>query len=145
MGIIEETPHLKFMNSTQVPLIGKLLLEQIALQKHLEKREVAIACGYCTTNKAGQTRPSMTNFYDAVLQAKGITLGQSLADGKQGKSAGYIAKVQKTGNLVIGAAYLRELNADSGATFSIKVTPTGLKLTLRSEVTTEEPLEESAA
>ena len=132
------------MNSTQAPLTGKPLLEQIASQKHLEKRDVAIACGYCTTNKAGQTRPSMTNFYDAVLEAKGITLGQSLTDGKQGKSVRYIAKVQKTGSLVIGAAYLRELNADSGATFSIKVTPTGLKLTLISEVS-EESLEESAA
>jgi AbrB-like transcriptional regulator len=102
------------------PLTGKALLQKVKELSHLAKRETATQCGYVKTTKAGVTRTDLSGFYDAVLTAKGIKLDETSRDNR-GKSATYKATVHKNGQLLIGAAYTKEMGLKEGDTFSIKL------------------------
>ena len=56
------------------PLTGKALLQKVKELSHLPRRETAKKCGYYTITKDKQTRVNLTDFYDAVLAAKGVPL-----------------------------------------------------------------------
>ena len=102
------------------PLTGKDLLQKVKELSHLAKRETATQCGYVKTTKAGVTRTDLSGFYDAVLTAKGVKLDESSRDNR-GKTATYKATVHKNGQLLIGAAYTKEMGLKEGDTFSIKL------------------------
>ena len=102
------------------PLTGKALLQKVKELSHLAKRETATQCGYVKTTKAGVTRTDLSGFYDAVLTAKGVKLDETSRDNR-GKTATYKATVHKNGQLLIGAAYTKEMGLKEGDTFSIKL------------------------
>jgi hypothetical protein len=102
------------------PLTGKSLLQRVKELSHLAKRETATQCGYVKTTKAGVTRTDLSGFYDAVLTAKGVKLDETSRDNR-GKTATYKATVHKNGQLLIGAAYTKEMGLKEGDTFSIKL------------------------
>jgi hypothetical protein len=102
------------------PLTGKALLQKVKELSHLAKRETATQCGYVKTTKAGITRTDLSGFYDAVLTAKGVKLDETSRDNR-GKTATYKATVHKNGQLLIGAAYTKEMGLKEGDTFSIKL------------------------
>ncbi|MEX6775677.1 AbrB family transcriptional regulator, partial [Limnospira fusiformis NRMCF6962] len=57
------------------PMTGKTLLHKVkSLGPNYSRRETAKQCGYYTRTKDNQTRANMTEFYDALLAAKGIAL-----------------------------------------------------------------------
>ena len=56
------------------PLTGKALLQKVKELAHLPRRETAKRCGYYSQSKDGQVRVNLTDFYDAVLGAKGVPL-----------------------------------------------------------------------
>ncbi|WOD39949.1 AbrB family transcriptional regulator [Nodosilinea sp. E11] len=102
-------------------LVGKELLAKVKENDGLSKRELARECGYYTVGKDGQTRVTLAEFYDALLSAKGIQLEPEKSKDGRGREASYTVTVHKNGQIVIGAAYTKEMGLKSGDEFQIKL------------------------
>lgn len=55
-------------------LTGKALLQKAKELNNLPKREQAKKCGYFTRGKDGVDRVNLTEFYEAVLAARGFAI-----------------------------------------------------------------------
>ncbi|MDV3351493.1 AbrB family transcriptional regulator [Leptolyngbyaceae cyanobacterium CCMR0082] len=103
------------------PLTGKALLQKMKEITHLPKREKAKECGYYSITKDNQVRVNLTDFYDALLAARGIPLGpESTKDGR-GREPTYRVSVHKNGQIVIGSTYTQEMGLKPGDEFEIKL------------------------
>ena len=104
-------------------LTGSDLLAKVKELGDVSKSELVRACGYFSTKKNGGERLNFTAFYEALLEAKGVNLGDSgvAGIGKGGRKLSYIAKVQGNGNLLIGKAYTALLDLKAGDEFEIKL------------------------
>ena len=111
-------------------LTGSDLLTKVKDLGDVSKSDIVRACGYVSTNKDGGERLNFTAFYEAVLEAKGISLGEtgSAGIGKGGRKLSYVATVQGNGNLLIGKAYTALLDLKSGDEFEIKLGRKQIKL-----------------
>lgn len=103
------------------PLTGKALLQKVKELSHLPRRETAKRCGYYTLTKNKQTRVNLTDFYDAVLAARGILTGSEGAKDGRGREPTYRVSVHKNGQIVIGAAYTQAMGLKPGDEFEIKL------------------------
>ncbi|MBE9128328.1 MULTISPECIES: AbrB family transcriptional regulator [unclassified Coleofasciculus] len=103
------------------PLTGKALLQKVKELAHLPRRETAKRCGYYTETKNGQTRVNLTDFYDAVLGAKGVPLDPEGAKDGRGREPTYRVSVHKNGQIVIGATYTQAMGLKPGDEFEIKL------------------------
>jgi hypothetical protein len=103
------------------PLLGKALLVKVKELSHLPRRETAKQCGYYTTTKNAQTRVNLTDFYDAVLAAKGIPLDPEGTKDGRGREPTYRVSVHKNGQIVIGSTYTLAMGLKSGDEFEIKL------------------------
>ncbi|MBD2185591.1 AbrB family transcriptional regulator [Planktothrix sp. FACHB-1355] len=103
------------------PLSGKALLQKVKELSHLSRRETAKACGYYTTTKSNQVRVNLTDFYDAVLAAKGIALEPESEKDGRGREATYRVSVHKNGQIVIGSAYTQAMGLKPGDEFEIRL------------------------
>lgn len=104
------------------PLTGEALLKKVnELSKtSSNKEEKAKACGYYSTTKNGVERVNMMKFYNALIEAEGIDLdSRSDGQGHGGRTASYRITVQSNGNLLIGAAYTKQMNLKPGDEFEI--------------------------
>ena len=104
-------------------LTGSDLLAKFKEVEGLSESEQCRACGYVSTKKNGGERLNFTAFYEALLEAKGVNLGDSgvAGIGKGGRKLSYIATVQGNGNLLIGKAYTTLLDLKAGDEFEIKL------------------------
>lgn len=109
------------MAEKQVPLTGKALIQKVKELSHLTKRETAKECGYYTLTKDNQPRINLSGFYDALLEAKGITLEPELGKDGRGREPTYRVSVHKNGQIVIGSTYTQEMGLQSGDEFEIKL------------------------
>lgn len=103
------------------PLTGKALLQKVKELSHLPRRETAKRCGYYTVTKNKQTRVNLTDFYDALLVAKGLPLDPEGTKDGRGREPTYRVSVHKNGQIVIGAAYTQEMGLKPGDEFEIKL------------------------
>lgn len=103
------------------PLTGKALLQKVKELSHLPRRETAKRCGYYTTTKDNQTRVNLTDFYDAVLAAKGVPLDPEGAKDGRGREPTYRVSVHKNGQIVIGSTYTQAMGLKEGDKFEIKL------------------------
>lgn len=103
------------------PLTGKALLQKVKELSHLPRRETAKQCGYYTVTKNNQTRVNLTDFYDAVLAARGIPLNPEGPKDGRGREPTYRVSVHKNGQIVIGAAYTQAMGLKPGDEFEIKL------------------------
>lgn len=103
------------------PLTGKPLLQKVKDLSHLSKRETAKECGYYSVGKDGQARVNLTGFYDALLEARGISLEPDRGKDGRGREATYRVSVHKNGQIVIGATYTQEMGLKPGDEFEIKL------------------------
>ena len=103
-------------------LTGSDLLAKVKELGDVSKSELVRACGYVSNKKNGSERLNFTAFYEALLEAKGVNLGDkgSTSIGKGGRKLSYIATVQGNGNLLIGKAYTALLDLKAGDEFEIK-------------------------
>jgi len=102
------------------PLTGEALLQKVKTLDTLSKEQKAKACGYYTVTKGGVERVSMMQFLNALLEADGIELdGKAASDGRAGRSASYRLSVQANGNLLIGAAYTKQMALQPGDEFEL--------------------------
>jgi hypothetical protein len=83
-----------------------------------------------SSKKDGTERLNFTAFYEALLEAKGMTLGDAggKGKGKGGRSLSYVATVQGNGNLLVGKAYTALLGLEPGDEFEIKLGRKQIKL-----------------
>ena len=109
------------MTEQPTPMTGKTLLQKVKELSHLPRRETAKRCGYYTNTKEGQTRVNLTDFYDAVLAAKGIPLNPEGAKDGRGREPTYRVSVHKNGQIVIGSTYTEAMGLRPGDEFEIKL------------------------
>jgi pseudouridine-5'-phosphate glycosidase len=102
-------------------LTGSDLLAKVKDLGDVSKSDLATACGYVSKKKDGSDRVNFTAFYEALLNAKGVSLGGAAGVGKGGRKLSYIAKVQGNGNLLVGKAYTAMLDLEPGDEFEIKL------------------------
>jgi hypothetical protein len=104
------------------PLTGEALLKKVKELENLSKEEKARACGYFTVTKNGVERVNMMKFLNALINAEGIELdGKQNGNGRGGRSASYRISVQSNGNLLIGAAYTKQMDLQPGDEFEISL------------------------
>jgi len=102
-------------------LVGEELIAKVKELGNASKSEVVSACGYVSKKKDGSDRLNFTAFYEALLEAKGVSLGAGASVGKGGRKLSYVATVQGNGNLLIGKAYTAILDLKTGDEFDIKL------------------------
>lgn len=116
-------------NTTTEPLTGEELIKKVKELENLSKEEKAKACGYYTMTKNGLERVNMMKFLNALIDAEGIELdGNGSRSGRGGRSASYRITVQSNGNLLIGAAYTKQMNLSPGDEFEISLGRKHIKL-----------------
>jgi AbrB family looped-hinge helix DNA binding protein len=103
------------------PLTGKALLQKVKELSHLPRRETAKRCGYYSIAKDGQIRVNLTDFYDAVLGAKGVPLDPEGTKDGRGREPTFRVSVHKNGQIVIGSTYTEQMNLKPGDEFEIKL------------------------
>ncbi len=111
-------------------LTGADLLAKVKELGEVSKSELVRAAGYVSTKKDGSERLNFTAFYEALLEAKGVNLGQGLGTGRGpgGRKLSYVATVQGNGNLLVGKAYTAMLDIKPGDEFEIKLGKKALRL-----------------
>ena len=112
------------MAKTKTPnaLTGEDLLKKVKELANLSKEEKARACGYYTVTKNGLERVNIMKFLNALIDAEGIDLdGSSNGAGRGGRTASYRISVQTNGNLLIGAAYTKQMDLKPGDEFEISL------------------------
>jgi hypothetical protein len=107
--------------ATPTPMTGKPLLQKVKELSSLSRRETAKECGYFSIGKNGQVRVNLTDFYDAVLAAKGVPLDPDGARDGRGREPTYRVTVHQNGQIVIGATYTKEMGLKQGDEFKIKL------------------------
>jgi hypothetical protein len=125
------------------PLVGEELVRKVKELENLSKEEKAKACGYYTVTKNGIERVNMMQFLNALIDAEGIELDKKQgADGRGGRSASYRIHVQSNGNLLIGAAYTKQLGLKPGDELEINL---GRKHIHLKQLTQEEDQDQAVA
>ena len=109
-------------------LTGTDLLTKVKDLGDASKSDLVKACGYISQKKDGSERLNFTALYEALLEAKGVSLGGESAVGKGGRKLSYVAKVQGNGNLLVGKAYTAMMELEPGAEFEIKLRKKVIKL-----------------
>ena len=111
-------------------LTGSDLLLKVKEVGDASKSELVRSCGYVSTKKDGSERLNFTAFYEALLEAKSISLGETGGKGvgKGGRKLSYVATVQGNGNLLVGKAYTAMLDLKPGDEFEIKLGRKQIKL-----------------
>ena len=102
-------------------LTGSELLAKVKELGDCNKTDIVRACGYVKDDKV-----CFTQFYEALLEAKGISLATT--GKKAGRKLSYKTKVQFNGNLMVGSAYITEA-FKPGDEFEIKVSRNSVTLT----------------
>jgi hypothetical protein len=112
-------------------LIGSDLLAKVKELGDASKSDLVRECGYVSTKNDGGERLNFTAFYEALLGAKGVSLGIDRAGrgtGKVGRKLSYTTKIQFNGNLLVGKAYTAILDLKPGDEFEIKLGRKQIKL-----------------
>ncbi len=104
-------------------LTGSDLLTKVKELGDVSKSDLVRACGYVSSKKGGGDRLNFTAFYEALLDAKGVNIGETgtAGIGKGGRKLSYVATVQGNGNLLVGKAYTALLDLKAGDEFDIKL------------------------
>jgi bifunctional DNA-binding transcriptional regulator/antitoxin component of YhaV-PrlF toxin-antitoxin module len=118
----ESKENLSIMTETATaPLTGKALLAKVKELSNLPRRERAKQCGYYTVTKNNQVRVNLTDFYDALLSARGIPLSPEAPKDGRGREPTYRVSVHQNGQIVIGATYTKAMNLKPGDEFEIRL------------------------
>ena len=109
-------------------LTGADLLAKVKELGDVAKSDLVRSCGYVSTKKDGTERLNFTAFYEALLEAKGMSIGGGGNGKRPGRQLSYIATVQGNGNLLVGMAYTAQLGLQPGDEFEIKMGKKQIKL-----------------
>lgn len=115
-------------DTANAPLTGKALLQKVKDLSNLSPREKARRCGYQTIGKNNQARVNLADFYEALLAARGISLGKEGEKDGRGREPTYRVSVHKNGQIVIGSTYTEKMGLKPGDEFEIKLGYKHIKL-----------------
>jgi hypothetical protein len=129
VSVCQVTPYTIDYFSHTIMLTGSELLAKVKELGDSSKSALVRECGYVSTKKDGAERLNFTAFYEALLEAKGLSLGSDGAGrSKGGRKLSYVATVQGNGNLLVGKAYTAMLDLEPGDEFEIKLGRKQIKL-----------------
>ena len=125
-------------------LQGDRLLSRLDQLRGRSRTELVRACGYCTRSEDGREHLHFTDFYEAVLEAKGVHLpGQSgrwrASRNAQGRQLSFNTQVHYNGNLMVGRAYTQKLQLKPGDQFRIHLHEGEIRLTPLEPCTPPQP------
>ena len=115
-------------------LQGDRLLSRLDQLRGCSRSELVRACGYVTRSEDGREHLHFTDFYEAILEAKGVHLpgqggrwraGRSI----QGRQLSFNTHVHFNGNLMVGRAYTEKLQLKPGDQFRIHLHDGEIRLT----------------
>lgn len=109
---------------------GSALLATVKEMGDGGKSGIVRACGSVSSKKEGGERLTFTAFYEALLEAKGVELGDSARMGRAGRRLSPMITVQGVGNLLIGKAYTALLDLTTGDEVAIKLGRKQIRLIL---------------
>ena len=112
------------LNLRKTMLTGPDLLAKVKELGDASKSDLVRGCGYVSSKKDGTERLNFTAFYEALLEAKGLSFavgGGKSKKGPGGRELSYLAKVHFNGNLLVGKAYTAQLGLQPGDEFEIKL------------------------
>jgi len=116
---------LGFIGPDFIMLRGADLLRMIKEMPSASREDLVRGAGYVSRRSDGGERLNFTAFYEALLAAKGLGLGERRAgDGeprRRGRKLSYHTKVQFNGNLMVGSAYTAQLGLHPGDVFEIRL------------------------
>jgi len=128
------------------PMVGDELLTFVKKNTQLSKTALALATGYTSQTKTGETRSRITAMLDALTEASGIHIGgTNNKKGVAGRSLSYVARVQKNNNIIIGKAYSAVLGLQEGDEFEIRLNKNSNVIRLVPSSMTEEEVEAEQA
>jgi hypothetical protein len=110
------------------PLTGEELLQKLKQLENVSREEKAKACGYFTLTKNGLERVNIMKFQNALIDAADILPTGKQGGSRGGRSASYRISVQSNGNLLIGAAYTKQMDLHAGDEFLITLGRKHIKL-----------------
>jgi hypothetical protein len=104
-------------------LTGADLLNLVESSEHATKSDLVREAGYVTVKEDGTETLNFAAFYDAILEAKGISMkfGGGSGDGRSGRKLSNMAAVQKNGNFIVGKAYILKAGIEPGDKYSIEI------------------------
>ncbi|OIP72994.1 MAG: AbrB family transcriptional regulator [Oscillatoriales cyanobacterium CG2_30_44_21] len=109
------------IDTSTTALTGKALLQRAKELNNLPKREQAKKCGYFTRGKDGVDRVNLTEFYEAVLAARGFAINPEQNKDGRGREPTFRVSVHKNGQIVIGSTYTKSMGLAEGDEFEIKL------------------------
>jgi len=121
------------------PLTGKALLQKAKELNNLPKREQAKKCGYFTRGKDGVDRVNLTEFYEAVLAARGFAINPEQNKHGRGREPTFRVSVHTNGQTVVGSTYTRSMGLNEGDEFEIKLGYKHIHLIQLSNEQSEDP------
>lgn len=110
------------------PLVGEELLQKLKELENATREEKAKACGYFTLTKTGMERVNIMKFQNALIDAADILPSGKQSGSRGGRNASYRISVQSNGNLLIGAAYTKQMDLHAGDEFVITLGRKHIKL-----------------
>lgn len=112
-------------------LRGDALLARLAELPGLSRSELVRACGYAIRASDGREHLRFSDFYAAVLEAKGVHL-PGRADRSRarprGRQLSFNTHVHFNGNLMVGRAYTEKLHLRPGDRFRIQLADGEIRL-----------------
>ena len=118
-------------NSNQSsPLRGDELLNKVRSLGDVSKSDLVRACGYCIMQSDGTERLDFTAFYEALLEAKGLTAAPEGVDGvmEDSRQLTYTCSIQNDGSLILYKPYTLLLDLLPGDKFYVVLSESGLSL-----------------
>ena len=115
-------------------LEGDRLLARLDQLRGLSRSELVRSCGYATRSEDGREHLHFTDFYEAILEAKGVHLPGRGAPAltrrsAQGRQLSFNTHVHFNGNLMVGRAYTEKLQLKPGDQLRIHLHEGGICLT----------------
>jgi hypothetical protein len=111
-------------------LQGEKLVKFVQRNPGKTSKQLAELAGYASTTKTGRDRVNMMAFQNAMLAANNITFNvvEDSGNTRSGRKASHRIQVQQNGNLLIGAAYTRQMGLIPGTEFEIQIGRKHIKL-----------------
>lgn len=110
------------------PLTGDALLARVKQLGSASKAELARGCGYAGPGNGRAERTNYAAFYEALLAAKGVSLGKRKIKAKAGRVPTFSTKVLFHGGLMVGSVYTSMLGLRPGDRLEIRLGSSGIRL-----------------
>ena len=103
------------------PLTGKPLLQRLKKIPTFSRSAKARECGYVSVVKNANTRVNISEFLNAILEARGVSLESNSSQDGRGREATYRVSIHKNGTIVIGSSYTEKMGLKVGDELEIKL------------------------